>query len=73
MNTASFRLSRIPVLTVEPAGHAAYLAREWRGDPSDLAAHRDIFLPEDFRALRRCLHALARGNRDPGSSQQSHF
>lgn len=46
---------------LDPAEHAAFLAREWRvGGPEALAAHRDIFLPEDFRALRRWLHAQAR-------------
>ncbi len=43
-----------------PAAHAALLTEAWRGDPAVLAAHREIFLPEDFRALRRWLHAAAR-------------
>lgn len=47
-------------VALEPTAHAEYLAREWRGDPGVLAAERDIFLPEDFRALRRWLHAAAR-------------
>ncbi|WP_414661281.1 hypothetical protein [Horticoccus sp. 23ND18S-11] len=44
----------------EPAAHAALLAQEWRSDPGLLAAHQEIFLPEDFRALRRWLYAAAR-------------
>jgi hypothetical protein len=40
--------------------HAEYLQREWRGDARVFAAHREVFLPEDFRALRRWLHAAAR-------------
>ncbi len=36
-----------------PAQHEAFLARCWQaGDAAELAAHREIFLPEDFRALR---------------------
>ncbi len=45
----------------EPGEHVEFLAREWRGDRAQLARHRDIFLPEDFRALRHWLHAAARG------------
>ncbi len=48
-------------IALEPAEHAAYLRREWRGDRDVFDAHRAIFLPEDFRALRRWLHAAARG------------
>lgn len=44
-----------------PEGHAEMLAREWRvGGAEELAANRGVFLPEDFRALRRWLHARAR-------------
>ncbi|HTJ78308.1 MAG TPA: hypothetical protein VL357_04875 [Rariglobus sp.] len=32
--------------------HAARLANKWRGGPAEFAAHREVFLPEDFRALR---------------------
>lgn len=39
----------------------ALLAREWRvGGPEQFAAHREVFVPEDFRALRQWLHARAR-------------
>jgi hypothetical protein len=39
------------------------LAHEWRAGAEELARHRDVFLPEDFRALRRWLHARARFER----------
>lgn len=45
---------------LEPDQHGRYLSKEWRGDPAELAAHRAIFLPEDFRTLRR----FARGQAD---------
>lgn len=32
---------------------AARLAQTWRGDVGELESNRDVFLPEDFRALRR--------------------
>lgn len=44
----------------EPAAHAALLAQEWRNEPGLLAAHQGVFLPEDFRALRRWLYSAAR-------------
>ena len=47
-------------VALEPAEHVEFLAQEWRSDPAQLTGHRDIFLPEDFRALRRWLHAAAR-------------
>ena len=48
--------------------HQCFLAAEWRtcstgagrADAAEFLAHRDVFLPEDFRALRRWLHAWAR-------------
>ena len=43
-----------------PAQHEKFLAREWRAGAADFAAHRAVFLPEDFRDLRRWLHARAR-------------
>lgn len=48
-------------VALEPEPHEQYLRREWRGSLEEFAAHRDVFLPEDFRALRRWLHAAARG------------
>ncbi len=47
-------------VALAPANHAELLAGAWQGDPGELAANRDIFLPEDFRALRLWLHAAAR-------------
>lgn len=48
-------------VALAPAAHGEFLAGAWRGDRAPLAAHRDVFLPEDFRALRIWLHAAARG------------
>jgi hypothetical protein len=48
-------------VALTPEQHFKYLAREWQpAGAGELAAHRDVFLPEDFRALRRFLHAWAR-------------
>ncbi|HUR58491.1 MAG TPA: hypothetical protein VM029_12315 [Opitutaceae bacterium] len=43
-----------------PQQHAALLAAQWQGDVAEFHAHREMFLPEDFRALREWLHAAAR-------------
>jgi hypothetical protein len=37
-------------VALTPAQHIAYLTHEWRGDAAEFSAHRDVFLPEDFRA-----------------------
>lgn len=47
-------------VALSPAAHEQRLAREWKSDPAEFARHRDVFLPEDFRALRLWLHARAR-------------
>ena len=47
-------------VALEPEAHRELLQREWRAAPALLAGHWDIFLPEDFRALRSWLHAAAR-------------
>jgi hypothetical protein len=48
-------------VALTPEQHGRFLARAWQpAGAADFAAHRDVFLPEDFRALRRFLHALAR-------------
>lgn len=48
-------------VALTPEQHFNYLAREWLpAGAGELTAHRDVFLPEDFRALRRFLHAWAR-------------
>ena len=41
-------------LSLSPGRHARFLAREWRsGAPEEFTAQQAIFLPEDYRALRR--------------------
>jgi hypothetical protein len=35
--------------------HAAWLRAAWRSDPAEFDAARAVFLPEDFRLLRRLL------------------
>ena len=44
-----------------PAAHAAMVAAAWRAGPEEFAAGRELFLPEDFRALRQWLRAASRG------------
>jgi hypothetical protein len=45
----------------EPAAHAAKVAAAWQAGAEAFAAGRDVFLPEDFRAVRQWLRAAARG------------
>jgi len=45
------------------AAHRELLQRAWHGDPAVFSAHREVFLPEDFRAFRRWLHAARRMGR----------
>jgi hypothetical protein len=48
-------------VALTPEQHGRFLARAWQpAGAAEFAAHRGVFLPEDFRALRRFLHALAR-------------
>ncbi len=48
-------------VSLAPATHREFVAHEWRvGGREAFEAHREIFLPEDFRALRQWLHAQAR-------------
>lgn len=47
-------------VALSPGEHERFLLGEWRGDAAGFAAERGVFLPEDFRALRRWLHAAAR-------------
>jgi hypothetical protein len=42
-------------LAYGPEAHAAWLRTAWQSDPAEFEAARGIFLPEDFRALRRLL------------------
>jgi hypothetical protein len=39
-------------ITLRPNEHEEYLRQQWCGDPQVFVAHRSVFLPEDFRALR---------------------
>jgi hypothetical protein len=50
-------------VALEPERHAQYLRDEWCDAPEVFDRHRGIFLPEDFRRLRRWLHAAARGTK----------
>lgn len=47
-------------VALAPEQHERFLAREWRTGAAEFTAHRAVFLPEDFRALRRWLYARAR-------------
>jgi hypothetical protein len=48
-------------VALTPEQHGRFLARNWRpGGRAELEENRPVFLPEDFRALRRLLHAAAR-------------
>ncbi|MDB6168149.1 MAG: hypothetical protein JWM88_1013 [Verrucomicrobia bacterium] len=46
-------------LALTPEQHTRYLAREWKGGAEEFNAHREVFLPEDFRALRIFVHSQA--------------
>jgi hypothetical protein len=47
-------------VALTPAEHAEFLRREWRAAASEFSEHQEIFLPEDFRVLRRWLYQSAR-------------
>jgi hypothetical protein len=47
-------------IALEREPHRVMLERAWCGDAAEFREHRDVFLPEDFRRLRRWLHAAAR-------------
>lgn len=49
---------------LDGAAHRDLLAGSWRGDGAEWGQYHSVFLPEDFRALRRWLYAYAR---DPAS------
>lgn len=49
-------------VAMTPVQHERFLARNWRAGADTFFAHRDVFLPEDFRALRQWLYAAARKN-----------
>ncbi|MEO6004713.1 MAG: hypothetical protein ABIZ04_15090 [Opitutus sp.] len=46
-------------ISLNPQQHAACLAADWVGDTEEFAANRDVFLPEDFRALRLIVRGWA--------------
>lgn len=46
-------------LELSPEQHGKLLAKAWAGDTAEFAAARGVFLPEDFRALRRWVRAQA--------------
>jgi hypothetical protein len=50
-------------IALTPGQHVAYLRNEWCGDSDVFERYRDVFLPEDFRRLRRWLRAAARTGR----------
>jgi hypothetical protein len=50
--------------------NVALLAEAWVGDETELTAHRDIFLPEDFRAFRRLLRAHADATEATGEARE---
>ena len=51
-------------VALTPEQHRRFLARTWQPEgAAELAEHYDVFLPEDFRALRRFLHDYARAGR----------
>ncbi len=45
--------------SLTPEQHEACLAKGWAGDVAAFAAGREVFLPEDFRVLRRVVQAEA--------------
>lgn len=47
---------------VAPERHAALLRAGWWENPAEFEARCDVFLPEDFRALRRWVREAARGS-----------
>lgn len=44
---------------VTPERHAELLREGWCGDPAELEENRDVFLPEDFRVVRRWVREVA--------------
>lgn len=47
-------------VTLDATAHARFVGANWRAGAVDFEQHREIYLPEDFRALRQWLHAAAR-------------
>ncbi len=44
---------------LSPDQHGKLLVKAWVGDAAEFAAQREVFLPEDFRALRRWVRERA--------------
>ena len=47
-------------VTLTAEQHEVFLAENWHAGPGEFAKDRDVFLPEDFRALRRWVRGQAR-------------
>lgn len=50
-------------LSLTPMQHERLLTKAWHGESAALAAHRGVFLPEDFRALRLFIRTVLGRNR----------
>ncbi|MBX3751591.1 MAG: hypothetical protein KF897_16045 [Opitutaceae bacterium] len=50
-------------LNLTPMQHERLLTKAWHGGAAALAAHRDVFLPGDFRALRQFIRTVVGRNR----------
>jgi hypothetical protein len=57
-------------VALPPRPHEKFLERQWRAGAGEFIAGRAIFLPEDFRALRRWLQAVARENYPRGENKK---
>jgi hypothetical protein len=57
-------------VALTPSQHEKFLERQWRAGASEFIAGRAIFLPEDFRALRKWLRAAARKNYPRGENEK---
>lgn len=50
-------------LSLTPPQHERLLTRAWCGPAAEFAAHQAVFLPEDYRALRRFVRVTLGRNR----------
>ena len=50
-------------LSLTPMQHERLLTKAWHGESATLAAHRSVFLPEDFRELRLFIRTVVGRNR----------
>jgi hypothetical protein len=51
-------------VALTPTQHEQFLRKHWRAAPAEFDAHRNAFLPEDFRCLRQWLYVAAREPRN---------